>query len=388
MAHATTRNSYLLCLTCVAVRKLQLETKRRKMAQAGVAKSASASHLERGTSYAVRTRDTLKRGSSLANVDLEEESDMSVAQQLAEILSKNAVRVIDLFREWDEDRSGTVDRKEFRRAMPLLGLHVPREVVDALFDEWDPDGSGELTMRELNSKLKRRPTAETSSAHKRRSRPLGGKHPSYGKLGYTSIGRQIQAYRPTSPAVSFGIGRAREPLNPKPLVAGSLTPQGQDSLLQETPPPNKYDPTHLNASLKVRWGGKGIVFGSEPQRPTDGGPFAPKAGPGPAKYNIDTAVGSPDALGRLHTASSYSLTGKWSYTGSLAARSTRVPGPGAYRLPSSIGYQPLAHHKSSTGVSFGRSPSRIQVTPGYKPHGPGLMLPARYQCDTTPGMIY
>ena len=39
-------------------------------------------------------------------------------------------------------------------------------------------------------------------------------------------------------------------------------------------------------------------------------------------------------------------------------------------------------------ASFGRSPSRIQVTPGYKPHGPGMMLPARYQCDTTPGMIY
>ena len=111
---------------------------------------------------------------------------------------------------------------------------------------------------------------------------------------------------------------------------------------------------------------------------------APKAGPGPARYNIDTAVGSPDALGRLHTASSSSLTGK----GSLASRSTSTPGPGAYRLPSSIGYQPLAHHKSSIGVSFGRSPSRIHVTPGYKPHGPGLMLPALYQCDVTPGMIY
>lgn len=346
---------------------------------------ASASHLERGTSHAVRTKDMLRRGSSLANVDLEEDTDLPVTAQLAAILTKNAVRVIDLFREWDEDRSGTVDRKEFRRAMPLLGLHVPREVVDSLFDEWDPDGSGELTLRELNSKLKRRPIAETSSASsQRRSRPLGGKHPSYGKLGYTSIGRQIQAYRATSPAVSFGIGRARESLNPKPLIAGSLTPLGQDSLLQETPPPNRYDPTHLNASLKVRWGGKGIVFGSEPQRPTASGPFAPKAGPGPARYNIDTAVGSPDALGRSHTASSSSLTGK----GSLASRSTSTPGPGAYRLPSSIGYQPLAHHKSSIGVSFGRSPSRIHVTPGYKPHGPGLMLPALYQCDVTPGMIY
>tara|TARA_B100000767_G_C19274370_1_gene332740 strand:+ start:185 stop:313 length:129 start_codon:yes stop_codon:yes gene_type:complete len=32
------------------------------------------------------------------------------------------VRVIDLFREWDENGSGAVTKKEFRVAMPLLGL--------------------------------------------------------------------------------------------------------------------------------------------------------------------------------------------------------------------------------------------------------------------------
>ena len=36
------------------------------------------------------------------------------------------VRVIDLFREWDEDGDGTVSKKEFRKAMPLLGLEVPK----------------------------------------------------------------------------------------------------------------------------------------------------------------------------------------------------------------------------------------------------------------------
>ena len=44
--------------------------------------------------------------------------------QLRNMLSKNAVRVIDLFREWDEDGDGTVSKKEFRKAMPLLGLEV------------------------------------------------------------------------------------------------------------------------------------------------------------------------------------------------------------------------------------------------------------------------
>ena len=44
------------------------------------------------------------------------------------------VRVIDLFREWDDDGSGTVSKAEFRKAMPMLGLSVPSSEMDSLFD--------------------------------------------------------------------------------------------------------------------------------------------------------------------------------------------------------------------------------------------------------------
>ena len=64
------------------------------------------------------------------------------------------MRVIDLFREWDEDASGSVSKREFRKAMPMLGLDVPAEDVDALFDSWDPDGSGMLELKELTRVLK------------------------------------------------------------------------------------------------------------------------------------------------------------------------------------------------------------------------------------------
>ena len=55
--------------------------------------------------------------------------------------------MIDLFKEWDEDSDGTVSKAEFRKAMPILGLAVPRREVDELFDSWDLDGSGALDLK-------------------------------------------------------------------------------------------------------------------------------------------------------------------------------------------------------------------------------------------------
>ena len=65
------------------------------------------------------------------------------------------MRVIDLFRQWDEDNDGTISKAEFRKAMPLLGLDVPKKEIDRLFDSWDLDRSGSLELTELNRRLRR-----------------------------------------------------------------------------------------------------------------------------------------------------------------------------------------------------------------------------------------
>ena len=45
---------------------------------------------------------------------------------LKKALRENATRIIDLFKEWDEDGDGNVSKKEFLKALPQLGPPGPR----------------------------------------------------------------------------------------------------------------------------------------------------------------------------------------------------------------------------------------------------------------------
>ena len=95
--------------------------------------------------------------SSALGVQLDAASDVPVIEQLAEALTANLARVIDVFRAWDGDGSGMISKREFRQGLSMLGLkEVPREHVDALFDQIDTDHSGEIEYSEINKKLRRR----------------------------------------------------------------------------------------------------------------------------------------------------------------------------------------------------------------------------------------
>ena len=90
----------------------------------------------------------------LGTIDIDEDSDLTVAEQIGAALKKSAGKVLDLFREWDTDGDGEVSRKEFHKAMPMLGLEVPKKDIDTLFDQWDTDGGGSLSLKELQKILK------------------------------------------------------------------------------------------------------------------------------------------------------------------------------------------------------------------------------------------
>ena len=41
-------------------------------------------------------------------------------------------RAIEIFKQWDEDGNGTIDKKEFRRAIRQMGLSAENEDLDAV----------------------------------------------------------------------------------------------------------------------------------------------------------------------------------------------------------------------------------------------------------------
>ena len=83
------------------------------------------------------------------------EGTLSIKQQIRRVLAANAVKVMDLFREWDTNNDGNLSRSEFRRAMPLLGIHADAKELDELFAELDGDGDGVATFREFNRAMRR-----------------------------------------------------------------------------------------------------------------------------------------------------------------------------------------------------------------------------------------
>ena len=100
-----------------------------------------------------------KRSNLLSGVEMQlfQDGSRTVQAQLRDALVANSIRVMDLFREWDENGDGEISVHEFRKALQIVGLHASTDAVQALFDEFDTDAGGTISFRELNRQMEGRP---------------------------------------------------------------------------------------------------------------------------------------------------------------------------------------------------------------------------------------
>ena len=99
-------------------------------------------------------------------VKLDASSELSIQEQLFNILNEHQVKLIDLFREWDDDGNGAIDKKELRQAVAALGYEAPRKEIDKFFSMIDEDDSGFIEFGEMKEALKERNAKQATSDRK------------------------------------------------------------------------------------------------------------------------------------------------------------------------------------------------------------------------------
>ena len=111
--------------------------------------------LQTANRITLRTKRVLKANANLLEgLDLDEAALHSIPDQIKGAMQASLVRVVDLFRQFDDDGDGRISFDEFGKAMGELGLDVLPQALRLLFDEWDPDQSGYIEYEELYTLLR------------------------------------------------------------------------------------------------------------------------------------------------------------------------------------------------------------------------------------------
>ena len=84
---------------------------------------------------------------------LEEKKRKLLLADWQQVLLRERDAFMQLVEEWDTDGSGSVTKLEFRKGVAALGVHAPRDEVNALFEQLDVDKDGAIGFDELDKKL-------------------------------------------------------------------------------------------------------------------------------------------------------------------------------------------------------------------------------------------
>lgn len=77
-----------------------------------------------------------------------------ILRQISEKVESKSKNLRNVFRDFDEDKSGTVDVIEFRRGLAHLGFEMTNKQYDALLKRVDRDSDGDINYNEFAARLK------------------------------------------------------------------------------------------------------------------------------------------------------------------------------------------------------------------------------------------
>ena len=202
-------------------------------------------------------RDLVRLRDSITSSVIETKS---IQASLRSALAQNAVRVMDLFAEWDTNGDHVVSKAEFRKAIGQLGFAVTRPHIDSVFDTFDHDGSGEITYKELVRVCQHLPTGRrctrmharinptnTSPAQGRTYLPFPAVHPPC-LLSHLLPPAPPHSALPTSPRPALPY-QMFNPTAPHPAQPSPAQPsQAQPSPAAQPSPPYPPNPSQTQPS--------------------------------------------------------------------------------------------------------------------------------------------
>ena len=113
-----------------------------------------------------------KKGKDAATSDDEEATDRLISKirrRLEDTLgseSQSRKRIKEVFEEIDRDGSSSIDKRELKKAMEVLGLNLRSAEIDALFERFDESGDGSIDYGEYLELLGFAPSDKKSSKKK------------------------------------------------------------------------------------------------------------------------------------------------------------------------------------------------------------------------------
>ena len=107
-------------------------------------------------------------------VKLDASGGATMNEQIRDIMKEHQVKLIDIFREWDEDGNGAIDKREFRRGVAALGFDAPSAEVDAIFKTMDETGDGYVELDELKKSISEKGLKEAKERQLKRQSTLAG----------------------------------------------------------------------------------------------------------------------------------------------------------------------------------------------------------------------